>query len=161
MSNDFKVKVNGKHSFNFNQQEAQSLDVISETNTNFHILYNNKSYKTKLIQDNFNAKKYTISINSNIFHLEISDELDLLINEMGYSESSSKTLNSVFAPMPGIIIDLKIKEGDTVNEGDTLFILEAMKMENAIVCPKNSKVKSVSIKVGDAVEKGKLLIELE
>ena len=87
--------------------------------------------------------------------------MDLLIDEMGYSKASMKSLNSVFAPMPGVIIDSKIQEGDFVKEGDSLFILEAMKMENAIICSKDAYIKHVSYKVGDAVEKGKLLIEFE
>ncbi len=161
MGNNFKVSVNSELNFNFNQQDVKNLNVVSEATGNFHILHNNKSYKVKLIHDNFNDKKYTISLDSNIFQLEISDDLDLLIDKMGYSKSSSKTLNSIFAPMPGIIIDIKAKEGDSVKEGDSLFILEAMKMENAIVSPKDTVIKSLFIKVGDAVEKGKLLIELE
>ena len=161
MGNNFKVGVNSELNFDFNRQEVKDLNVVSEANNNYHILHNNKSYKVKLIHANFNDKKYTISLDSNIFQLEISNDLDLLIDKMGYSKSSSKTLNSIFAPMPGIIIDIKVKEGDHVKEGDSLFILEAMKMENAIVSPKDTVIKSLFIKVGDAVEKGKLLIELE
>ncbi len=161
MGNNFKISVNSELNIDLNQQEAQDLNVVSEANNNFHILHNNKSYKAKLMQDNFNDKKYTISLDSNIFQLEISNDLDLLIDKMGYSESSSKTLNSIFAPMPGIIIELKVNEGDPVKEGEPLFILEAMKMENAIVSPKDAIIKSLSIKVGETVEKGKLLIELE
>ena len=70
-------------------------------------------------------------------------------------------MNFIKAPMPGIIIGWKVKEGDIVKEGDTLLILEAMKMENAISCPKDATVKSVHAKKGDTVEKNKLLIELE
>lgn len=161
MSNIFKVRINNKLNFNLNQRQAQDLNVVNEANSKLHILHNNKSFKAELVHRNFNEKKYTIVLNSNTYQIEISNALDLLIDEMGYSMSSSKTLNFINAPMPGIIIDLKIKEGDFLKEGDTLFVLEAMKMENAISCPKDATIKSIFIKIGDAVEKGKLLIELE
>ena len=70
-------------------------------------------------------------------------------------------MNAIHAPMPGIIIGLNVKEGDDVKEGETVLILEAMKMENSIKCPKDGVVKSVLVEKGLAVEKNKLLIELE
>jgi len=63
--------------------------------------------------------------------------------------------------MPGFILDINIKEGQEVKEGDTLLILEAMKMENAITSPNKGVVKSVNIKKGETVEKGQLMIELQ
>ena len=74
---------------------------------------------------------------------------------------SAKTVNSIKAPMPGIIIDLKIEKGQKVKKGDTLIILEAMKMENAIICPKNTIIKEVYTSVGETVDKNKLLIDFE
>jgi biotin carboxyl carrier protein len=96
-----------------------------------------------------------------VYHIKISNPLDLLIEDMGFSMGSSKKLNYVKAPMPGIIIDIPVKKGDAVKEGDVLLVLEAMKMENAIICQKNSSVKEVYAAAGDKVEKGKLIIELE
>jgi biotin carboxyl carrier protein len=78
---------------------------------------------------------------------------------MGMSSSSVAKINNIKAPMPGLIIDLKIKAGDAVNAGDTLLILEAMKMENVIKAPASATVKSVKAKKGDSVEKGQILIE--
>jgi len=161
MQGKFSVKVNQSYNYLLVDEEINELNVVSESNHEYHILHNNKSFKAELIHRNFNEKKYTIVLNSNTYQIEISNALDLLIDEMGYSMSSSKTLNFINAPMPGIIIGLKIKEGDFLKEGDTLFVLEAMKMENAISCPKDATIKSIFIKIGDAVEKGKLLIELE
>jgi len=78
---------------------------------------------------------------------------------MGYAVRSTKTVDSIKAPMPGIIIDLKVEKGQTVKEGDTLLILEAMKMENAIVCPKDTTIKEIYTSVGETVDKNKLLID--
>jgi biotin carboxyl carrier protein len=61
--------------------------------------------------------------------------------------------------MPGLIIDLKVNQGDIVKAGDTLLILEAMKMENIIKSTGEGTVKNVKVKKGDSVEKNQVLIE--
>ncbi len=69
--------------------------------------------------------------------------------------------NFVNAPMPGVILDIKVNPGDDVKEGDTLLILEAMKMENEISSPAFGKISSVSVKKGESVNAGDLLIVIE
>ena len=68
---------------------------------------------------------------------------------------------SVTAPMPGKILSIKVKEGDSVHSGDVLLVLEAMKMENDIVAPKDGTVVSINAKVGDSVESAQVLIGLQ
>ncbi|MEN8125164.1 MAG: acetyl-CoA carboxylase biotin carboxyl carrier protein subunit [Bacteroidota bacterium] len=161
MDKKFKVKVNNSSEFNLSQKQIDGLDIIPENNSKFHILIDNQAFKANLVQSDFYKKKYTVVVNSNTYQIEIANPIDQLIKEMGYSVGSSKKLNFINAPMPGILIDINVKEGDQVKEGDTLLILEAMKMENAIICPKEAIVKSVFAVKGETVEKGKLLIELE
>ena len=64
---------------------------------------------------------------------------------------------SVNAPMPGNILDVKVKAGDSVKAGDTLLILEAMKMENEISAPQDGTIASVNVRKGDVVNSGDLL----
>jgi biotin carboxyl carrier protein len=66
----------------------------------------------------------------------------------------------VKANMPGQIISLMLKEGDPVEAGQVVLILEAMKMENELVAPKSGTLKKVSVKEGDLVMKGDLLFEV-
>ena len=67
----------------------------------------------------------------------------------------------VTAPMPGTILDIKVAVGDTVESGQAIMVLEAMKMENAFVSPRDGVIKSISVEKGNAVDKGQLLIEFE
>ena len=62
--------------------------------------------------------------------------------------------------MPGLILSVNVKEGQDVLEGETLLILEAMKMENAISAPKDGIIKAIAVKIGGTVEKGALMIEM-
>lgn len=67
----------------------------------------------------------------------------------------------VKSPLPGVILDIKVKEGDEVKKGQTVIILEAMKMENNINAHKDGKVASINVKTGDSVLEGADLIIIE
>jgi len=62
------------------------------------------------------------------------------------------------APMPGKILQVKVKEGDSVAEGDTVLILEAMKMENEIVANTSGSIKKINVAVNDMVDTGDVLM---
>lgn len=66
----------------------------------------------------------------------------------------------VESPMPGTILDVKTSVGASVNEGDVLCILEAMKMENEIVAPSGGTVASIKVNKGDSVEAGQVIVTL-
>jgi len=68
--------------------------------------------------------------------------------------------HSIVAPMPGIMVNLLVKAGDQVNPGQTVAVIEAMKMENNITVSTSAKVKTVHVKKGDEVQNGQLLITL-
>jgi biotin carboxyl carrier protein len=125
----------------------------------FHILLNTKSYKAEIVKADPVAKSFQIKINGTIYPVEVKDKFDLLLEKMGMNNNGANKVNTIKAPMPGLIIDLKVKNGDTVKSGDPLLILEAMKMENIIKAPGEGVVKTVKIKKGDSVEKNQVLIE--
>jgi glutaconyl-CoA/methylmalonyl-CoA decarboxylase subunit gamma len=69
--------------------------------------------------------------------------------------------DGVFAPVPGKIVDVKVKAGDSVKEGDLIVILEAMKMENELHASKSATVAAVLVNKGDQAAKGQLLVAFE
>lgn len=157
----YKVKINDSRQFEITQNELEQLDVIETQSNKFHILKDHQSVEAELLESDFNNKTYTISINNNNYDVSISDDLDLLIEKMGFATSASKQIDKIEAPMPGLILELNVKAGDDVEENDNLLILEAMKMENVITSPRQGKIKSVVVSKGDAVDKKSLLIEFE
>lgn len=156
-----KVKVNESQEYEFKSSDLEKLDLLKRSESKFHVIKKNKSFDVELEKSDFNNREYVINVNSNSYTVKISNEIDQLIKEMGFTVGSSIKANSIKAPMPGIILSVNVKEKQEVKEGETLLILEAMKMENAIVAPKDGVVKSIFAKSGETVEKGELLIEME
>ena len=134
-------------------------NMIKISDENFHILFENKSYSIEVVSVDDEAKSFCFKINGKKNVVDIKDKFDLLLEKMGMNSSASSKINSIMAPMPGMIIDLKVKEGDHVKAGDPLLILEAMKMENIIKASGDSVVKSLKVKKGESVEKNQVLIE--
>lgn len=66
----------------------------------------------------------------------------------------------IVAPMPGLVLAIKAKEGDTVAAGQTLLVMEAMKMENAIASPYAGTVTKIYVRDGDSISEGDLLVEV-
>jgi len=77
------------------------------------------------------------------------------------SKVSSVSKNSIPAPMAGTIVKIFVKDGDPVEKGDVLLVLEAMKMENDVMAATDGKIKSVHVKVGDIINAGDALITME
>ena len=68
--------------------------------------------------------------------------------------------NAIKTPLPGVIIDVKVNVGDTVKKGDTVVVLEAMKMENDVCAPEDGTVASVEVSQGSTVETDAVLVTL-
>lgn len=148
---DDKLFLNGEQ-FDF------SLEQLNDSR--FHIIKNNKSYRAQIISFNKKDKTALIQVNTRKYQVDLKNKLDLLLERLGMEDVGSKGDNLVKAPMPGLIIDVKVEEGQEVKKGDPLLILEAMKMENVLKCPSDGVISAIDMQVGDSVEKGKVLIKL-
>jgi len=161
MSHKYKVKVNNNSEFNINESDIYKTNIIAVKNNKYHVIHDNKTYKTEISDSNFNEKSYQVKVNNNTYNINILNDLDILIKEMGFEIGTSKKVNEIKAPMPGLILDINVNIGQEVKEDDALLILEAMKMENIILSPRSGFIKSIAANKGEAVEKNQLLIEFE
>ena len=161
MSDNYKVKVNDSFSFDINKESISQLDAVPTEANHLHILHHNKPYKAEIVLANFNQKQYDVKVNNNTYTVAISNDLDQLIKDLGFEVGLTKQVNAIKAPMPGLILEINVVVGQTVKENDPLLILEAMKMENSFLSPRDGVIKSIAVSKGDAVDKGQLLIEFE
>lgn len=160
MDRSYRLTVNNTSVYERKASET-ALDAVEITPSQFHILKDSQPYTAEIVNADFLAKTYTVKVNGNLYAVAISNPLDQLIKEMGFTVGASKQVNAIKAPMPGLILEMSVSVGQEVKENDCLLILEAMKMENSFLSPRAGIIKSISASKGDAVEKGQLLIEFE
>jgi biotin carboxyl carrier protein len=139
--------------------ENMSLDVHDNGDGRMHIIFKNKSYNAEILS--VEGKAYRVKIGANIYELNLEDEHDMLLRNLGMEDVGSAKAKNLKAPMPGMVLDVLIEAGQQVSKNDPLLILEAMKMENIIKAPADGLVSKVTISTGQAVEKNELLIEFD
>ncbi len=157
---DYVITVN-KKAIPVSKKEVEGLDMVAVSGTDFHLLRNNQGYGIRLLRADYLNKKLVVSVNGNTYELTIEDAYDQRVQEMGLLAAASQEVNSIKAPMPGLIVDIMVVEGQEISEGSPLLILSAMKMENIILSQGMGTVKTIAVKKDDAVEKGQLIIEME
>jgi len=156
----YMVKAN-EFVFTFDQEEIDKADFIKKNPTEFNLIRNNRSVNAKLLESDITGKEVMIEVDGETFELVIKDELDQMLDRMGFSTVSSKHIKEIKAPMPGLVLEVAVKEGQEVEEGEKILILEAMKMENSIMIHTNARIKRIAVSAGQAVDKGQVLVELE
>ena len=101
-----------------------------------------------------------VTIDGRRTDVQVKDERDLLVEEFGLGEDAAAG-GEVRAPMPGLVLEVLVEEGDEVAADQGLLVLEAMKMENELKAPSGGIVTTIHPASGDAVDKEALLIEIE
>lgn len=134
-------------------------DLVKLSDRTFHIIHQNRSYSAEILALNAAEKTVSLKINGHVHHVQLKDRFDLLLEKMGMSNAASAKVNDLKAPMPGMIVGINVQPGDVVSKGDSLLILEAMKMENILKATGEGTIKMIRIAKGDRVEKGQVLVE--
>jgi len=156
----YKSNVNDTYQSEINPTDL-NWDLLEIKEGKFHILQGNKSYEASVLEANYTEKTFLIKINKNTYEIALKDKFDLLVEKLGFSNMSAQKVNNIKAPMPGLVLDIIDNVGDEVSKGDSVLILEAMKMENVIKADGDAVVKSISIEKGAAVDKNQVLVEFE
>ena len=165
----YSINVNGKFQFNIekNKEKLQlkdeiiEWDIIKNESGIFNIIWKNKVYNAEFIKADPLEKSFIIRVNGNNYDVKVKDKYDILLKELGLENLNSIKVNQIKAPMPGLVLKILLKNGDLIKKGDSVLILEAMKMENILKSPGDGKIKAIKVKQGQAVEKNQVLIELE
>lgn len=165
----YQVKVNNQFQFEISQNgpeltvDGRKLDVdfsrLNEGST--HVIYNNQSFNAELVGFDAKAKTAIIKVNGNIYHIEVKDQYDQLLKQLGLDSLATNKILEIKAPMPGLVLNVLISADQEVNKGDNLLVLEAMKMENILKSTTTGIVKKIFVQQGDKVEKNQILIQFK
>lgn len=161
-----KIKVNDKFNFEISSEKDQILlnglplqaDMLRVNARTYHVLYNNRSFYAELIELNKEKRTCSVKVGSNIYSLDITDQFDELLHQLGMDNFNTARVSEIKAPMPGMVIRILVSEGDEVEKGGNLLVLEAMKMENIIKAPADVKIRTIKVKAGDKVEKNQVMM---
>jgi pyruvate carboxylase subunit B len=105
--------------------------------------------------------RYSLWVDGYRFEVEALDERTRAIRDLSAANAAPTGPAPVLAPMPGLIVRVNVSQGDVVEAGQGVIVMEAMKMENELRATASGRVKSVEVSPGTAVEKGTLLVALE
>ena len=103
--------------------------------------------------------KYTATLNGKQYEVEL-ERIDAYEPMPRYGAAPAAGATTVEAPMPGKILNIKVSAGQAVKFGETVIVMEAMKMETEIVAPADGTVAQILVKAGDAVDTGAALVTL-
>lgn len=162
----FNITVNNKFGFEIKLDKGKtfadgqeiSLDMVSGMDQHFHVLHKNKSYRGEVVLFSREEKSCIIKVNGNIYALDIKDQYDEILHRLGLDNLNKVKIAELKAPMPGLVLKVLVSEGDEVNKGDNILVLEAMKMENIIKAPADVKIKYIKVKPSDKVEKNQVMV---
>lgn len=155
----FNVEINGHKDIAVDQSMIDSAELLLPSGNGFNFRYQGKNYHINFI-NNPQGKLVSIEHKGQVYHITIQDGLDQLIKEMGLDEISNVFSGEIHSPMPGLVVEILVKEGQKVEKGEDLVILEAMKMENIIKAEGAGVVDKIYISKLDKVEKSQILISL-
>ena len=108
-------------------------------------------------------KKYRVTVNGTVYEVELEEITGFAPAAPAAPAPAAPAGDGekITSPMPGTILSVNVAPGQSVRKGDVLMVLEAMKMENEIMCPRDGVVSSVQAAKGAAVESGTLLCVLQ
>ena len=124
----------------------------------FSVIIDGQSLKVEAIEGPDESGAMTVKVGGVLREVTVLDERALLLDKMGMNTSDSGADLQLCAPMPGKVLSVLVKAGQDVKVGDSLLVLEAMKMENVIKSAVDGTIEDVNAKAGLAVEKGELLV---
>ena len=101
---------------------------------------------------------FDVYVSGDVFHLRVVDELWARAEGQGHEAATGH--EDIVSPMPGAVIGVRVAMGDTITPGQSVAIVEAMKMQNDVASPRSGRVIDIRVKAGDVVDQGAVMIVL-
>lgn len=164
---NFEATIFGKKRFlSVKEENGQFLVLLDDkksihadlvkTAKSFNLILNNRSFTVSLVSTN---NHFEVQINGKQVSIELLSEQKKAQQKLKGSELSGA--GTIIAKMPGKIVKILAQVGEEVHDGQSIIIMEAMKMENELKAHSKGVIKEIRVKEGDSVEAGTLLVVLE
>lgn len=124
---------------------------------NYSLIVDNRSFEVDV---DISEDEYRVLVDARTYHIHVVDERRVRLGGL-QSGIQLKGRQEVSVPMPGKVIAVLVGEGDKVEKGQGLVIVEAMKMENEVRSPVSGEVKEVKVKAGETLDAGAVLVVVE
>ena len=147
---DKQVAINGKL-YNFDFQVLRQL-------LSYSLLIEGDSYEVNVYQDN---GIWEVLLRGKQFSVTVADEREKRIRLATGQEAVSEGSATLLAPMPGVVIEIPVVEGQEVQEGEVLVILESMKMQNELKSPQDGIVTEIRVSEGENVDQKQIMIVID
>ena len=134
-------------------------DLIKTGINSWHLLLNGESFRILLIDQDQNTKTYDLEINGVRIRTQAITPLDKLLGAMGMNSATTQKATQLKSPMPGLVKSVLVQVGQTVEAGEPLIILEAMKMENVLRAERDGTVKKIHAAAGATLAVDALILE--
>ncbi|MDZ4764283.1 MAG: biotin/lipoyl-containing protein [Chloroflexota bacterium] len=149
IDNDGNLRVNG---------EARAVDFIALGPSLYSILMDNQSHETVI--DDLGSGDFDVRVRGRLYSGTVLDERAQVMRTQRGSLAIPSGELSIKSPMPGLIAAIPVTEGQEVKAGQTVIILESMKMQNELKTPRDGVVQRVNVQTGQSVEQNKVLITI-
>lgn len=143
-----QVAINGK---------TLNVDFVSVSGQPvFSLIVEGRSYEAYIYED---EEQYQVQLKGFQYNADVIDEREKRLRD-GTEGGDSSGEFLLKAPMPGLVVSILVKEGDTVSKGQVLVILESMKMQNELKCPRDGVVTRIKVEQGQTVEQKQQMLSI-
>ena len=156
-----KAIIDQTHELDQSTFNAEDFSFLPQGPNTYVLVSESSNYEIEVVSADWNTKTFQMRINDRDYDVQLQDQYDLLIDRLGFAQAGTQQVKELTAPMPGLVLEISIEPGQSVEKGQSLLILEAMKMENVLKSPGEAIVASIEVEKGQAVEKGQVLIRFE
>ncbi len=141
----YSIKIN---------QDVYNIKVVILSSTEVSVIVRGKKFNFMLPQSYLNHPKFTVLANKKSTHVTVKQQQQ----QKTFFTNDESVVRSI---MPGRVVTINVKEGDSIQEGQAVVTIESMKMENVITSKCSGIVKKINVTEGDNTQRGESLIEIE
>ncbi len=151
INDDRKVVVDGvEYAVDFESVAGQPV---------YSLLINGRSYEAYVAASE-EAEEWQVLLHGELSSVVVEDEREKRLRQAAGGVAAAAGEYHLKAPMPGLIVAVQVSEGQVVVKGDILIILESMKMQNELKCPRDGTITRIKVKPGEGVEQSQQLITI-